>query len=194
MRRSIVLLLVPVLGVTSCGNDDRVDAVTEADVVVAAETLCPVVWEWVKFVGDAFNDAAGDVASIDAPAARRRRWADALDRIEESTDQLGRNVGVHRDDPILGPLVAEIERDLPRSRAEIDEIRDLFRDSPEIDEGRHQDRTVQVIVRIEKVIDLPKPDLGELDLDGTLMAGFRRVPSCQHAIRDVDDGVARSND
>jgi len=69
----------------------------------------------------------------------------------------------------------------------------LLTDDPELDEERHQIRTSQIIVRIEKVIDLPKPDIDEHDSDGNLLEAFRAEPSCQHAIRGVDDGTARAN-
>ena len=106
---------------------------------------------------------------------------------------LRENLGPLADEPILELLVAEIDRDLSRAAAELDDIRRLFVDHPDVDRERHQARTSQIIVRMEKVIDLPKPDLRPLDRDGVLVPAFRQVPSCQHAIRDVDDGTPRAN-
>ena len=121
------------------------------------------------------------------------RWSNALVEVETLNQQLLTDLEPLSEDPILAPLVAEIRRDVPLAAVELDDIRQLFVDSPDVDEERHQVRTSQIIVRIEKVIDLPKPDLGPHDPDGVLLEAFRSVPSCQHAIRGVDDGGARAN-
>lgn len=163
------------------------------EAVAAAEELCPIMWTWVTDVGRAFNEAAeavGDIADIDR---RRARWEEAFVEIERLDAALLVDLGPLADDPVLAPLVAEIVRDLPLAQEELDGIRRLFVDRPEVDEQRHQVRTSQIIVRIEKVIDLPKPDLRPLDTDGTLLPAFRRVVACQHAIRDVDDGTTTYN-
>lgn len=187
-----MLILSVVLG-AGCSTAER-SAESPPDPVGAAEFLCPVMWTWVKDVGDVFNRASQAVGDIETAEARRQRWFAAFDEIDGLNAQLVVDVGPHRDDPILGPLVAEIERDVPLAGEELDDIRALFSESPEIDERRHQDRTAQVIVRIEKVIDLPKPSLARLDVDGTLTPAFQSVPTCQHSIRDVDDGRIQTND
>ena len=184
---SVVLL---VTGACSLG---RSEAVTDESEVAAAERLCPVMWEWVKNVGASFNSASGDVASIEGPEERRARWNRAFDEMAELNAKLEDDLTEMRDDPILDPIVAEILRDLPLSTAEIDDIRAFIRETPEMDEQRHQERTQQVIVRIEKVISLPKPSMSGLDTTGTLIPAFRQVPSCQHALNDIDDGTPRAN-
>ena len=167
--------------------------VSAATPIEAAERLCPLMWDWVKAVGDSFNGAASDVATIDEPEDRRRRWSEALVEVEALNQQLLTDLEPLNEDPILAPLVAEIRRDMRLAAVELDDIRQLLVDSPQVDQERHQVRTSQIIVRIEKVIDLPKPDLGPHDTDGTLLEAFRTVPSCQHAIRGVNDGGARAN-
>ncbi len=151
------------------------------------------MWTWVKEVGAAFNVASHAVAEIDDALGRRQEWMAAFDVIEAFNNQLIVDVAVFRDDPILAPLIAEIERDMPLAMAELDDIRALFDERPEVDEERHQARTSQVIVRIEKVIDLPKPALAALDTDGTLIPAFQTVPSCQQSIKDVDNGSTQAN-
>ncbi len=193
------MLIAGSLLAAGCVGDDPDPVVPVAAVapvagpVEAAEFICPVMWTWVKDIGDAFNSASRGVGDIGTPEGRRQRWFDAFDEMDALNARLLADVKPYRGDAILGPLVAEIERDVPRSGDEIDDIRALFEESPEIDEERHQNRTAQVIVRVEKVIDLPKPSLAELDLDGTLLPAFRSVPSCQHSIKDVDDGRAQAN-
>lgn len=186
--------MVGVLGVVGCTDSSQRAQPPLDGPVAAAESLCPVMWTWVKDVGATFNDTARAVGEIDDVGDRRRRWMEGFDAIEDLNDQLIVDVGRYRDDPILAPLVAEIERDMPRSTAELEAMRDLFVEQPEVDDERHQVRTSQIIVRIEKVVDLPKPELAGLDTDGTLIPAFRSVPSCQHSMKDVDDGTIQSND
>lgn len=182
-----------ILGLAGCSDEGGSAGDRRDDAVAAAEKMCPIMWQWVKDVGESFNLAAADVADIPEPEGRRARWFDAFDQIEELNDGLSLDLAPYTDHPILAPLVAEVQRDLPRAADELDDIRTLFDERPEIDEQRHQDRTMQVIVRLEKVIDLPKPELAPLDTDGTLIPAFRSVPSCQQSIKDVDDGNTRAN-
>lgn len=165
----------------------------DRDATAAAETLCPIMWDWVKNIGGAFNDASRDVAEIDDPSQRRDRWRAAFDEMEALNGDLDRQISAFPTDETLGPLVAEITRDIPRANGELDALRQLLDDHPEIDEQRHQARTQQLIVRVEKVVDLPKPDLAALDIDGSLLPAFREVPSCQQSIRDADGGRPQSN-
>jgi hypothetical protein len=185
-------MVVALLGAT-CGTDDSTSDDGAEDPVDAAEDICPLMWQWVKDIGEAFNDASMGVAEIDDADGRRARWMTSFDEIEELNARLADDLTELPDGPVLGPLVDQVERDLPRSNEELDDIRRLFEQYPELDEQRHQERTMQLIVRVEKVIDLPKPDLAVLDPDGTVTDAFRRVPSCQHSIRDVDDGSRQSN-
>ncbi len=192
-RPSLFMVSLVVLASMIGGCSTANQAPTSKEALAAAEQICPVMWTWVKDVGAAFNLASADVASIDDPAERRIRWEAAFGEIETLNQRLADDLARYRRDEILGPLVAEVERDLPLASEELDDIRQLFVDYPEIDEEPHQVRTSQVIVRMEKVIDLPKPDLKPLDPDGVLVAAFRQVASCQQSIRDVDDGDTRSN-
>lgn len=183
------------LVVVACGSGSS-PAVTHLkpeSAVGAAEVICPIMWEWVTEVGDAFNGASHDVADLDNPEGRRNRWSEAFDEIEQLDDELIAQVMPYTGDQFLGLLVDEIVDGMEASRAELADLRELLDSSPEVDEGRHQDRTAQLIVRVEKLIDLVKPEMAGLDEDGTLIPAFQTVPSCQHALKDVDDGVPRDN-
>lgn len=191
---AVAALTVASLVAAGCSDRNGSADRSTADPVAAAEALCPIMWTWVKDVGSAFNDTSRAVGDIDDVEQRRQRWMEFFDTIEDRTDRLGTDVSGYRDDPILAPIVAEIERDITPAMAELDDIRDLFVEFPEVDDERHQIRTSQIIVRLEKVIDLPKPELADLDTDGTLIPAFQTVPSCQQSIKDVDDGSTRAND
>jgi hypothetical protein len=164
-----------------------------ADRVAAAEALCPVMWTWVTDVGDSFNEAAMETKDLATAEQRRQRWFEMLDEMESLDRQLLVDVEPLAADPILSPLVADIEVGVRDSLSVIDDIRTLIDDTHEIDERPYQDRTSQVIIRVEKVIDVAKPELAEHDADGTLIVAFQQVPSCQQAVKDVDNGSTQFN-
>ena len=196
VTRSLLALAGTVFAVTllATGCDDpAAEAPDTTDLTAAAEELCPLTWEWVKAVGETFNEAASDVSTMDGAGDRRERWFAAFEEMHRLNDALGEAVEPLGDDEVLAPLVAEMERDLPRSDEEIDALEALFDEHPEIDDHPPQERTRQLIVRVEKVIDLPKPDLDEIDPSGALGAAFADVPSCQHAMKGADDGRIQSN-
>lgn len=179
------------VGVACGGSGGRNSAFESAG--EAAQAFCPLVWDFVKSVGASFNDAASDVAELDVAERRRERWEAAFAEIEHDSLSLAEQVAVWSGDALIGDLVEEIQRDVPFAIAELNDIRRLFTEHPEVDDQRHQERTQQVIVRIEKVIDLPKPDLGPFDDDDPLVLSFQAEPSCQHAVRGANDGQPRSN-
>jgi hypothetical protein len=151
------------------------------------------MWSWVKDIGAAFNGASGDVAAIESAESRRARWNQSIDEMLSLNENLEDALNPMSANPVLEPLVSEILRDLPLSSAEVEDIRLLLSEQPETDELRHQERTMQFIVRVEKVISLAKPSMAGLDVSGDLIPAFREVPSCQHALNDVDDGTPQAN-
>jgi hypothetical protein len=163
------------------------------DQVAAAESLCPVLWSWVTDVGDTFNAASTAMPDLPAAQQRRDRWNLMLDDLEELDRQLLVDVGPLGDDTVLAPLIVEIETGLGSSLELIEGLRTLIDETPEIDEERPQSRASQLIVRVEKVIDVVKPELAPHDTDGSLIASFQQVPACQHAVKDVDDGTPQFN-
>jgi hypothetical protein len=182
---------------SSAGSDEGSDGVS-SDVsdeawVAAAETLCPVMWTWVTEVGDTFNGASLEMSGLPAAEQRRQRWFEMFDEIEGLDRQLLVDVEPLADDPVLSPLVADIETGITASLSTLDDLRDLLVDTPEVDEGPHQDRTSQLVIRVEKVIDVVKPELSDHDQDGRMIASFQQVPTCQHAVKDVDDGTPQYN-
>jgi hypothetical protein len=187
------VLAFAVPAASSCSAGDSSDQPSFDDKVAAADSICPIMWQWVKDVGAAFNGAAGDVAGIDAPRDRRDRWYDGFDEMESLNLALLADTTLLADDPVLTPLLVDINSGVVTSLAEIDDLRALLRDTPEVDAERHQARTQQLIVRVEKVIDVVKPELAEYG-DPDLIAAFRGVPSCQHSIKDADDGTPRANE
>jgi hypothetical protein len=150
-----------------------------------------VLWDWAKAIGGAFNDASVDVANIADPADRGDRWLRALDEMDELDRVLV--VDVYALDRVPAGIGSADEQGVDRSLSEIDDLRELIETTPEVDEQRHQVRTSQLVVRIEKVIDVVKPRLAELDVDGSMIPAFTSVPSCQHAVKDANDGVPRAN-
>jgi len=193
-RRAVGMGLLVVFCLAGAGCVDQSEpTVDDRSLTEAAEILCPVMWTWVKGIGGAFNAASGDVASVDSPDGRRARWGQAFDEMISLNEALDADLMAMTGNAVLAPIVGEILRDLPLSSAEVEDIRRLLTDQPDIDELRHQERTMQLIVRVEKVISLAKPSMAGLDPTGDLIPAFREVPSCQHALDDVDDGTPQAN-
>jgi hypothetical protein len=195
LRRGLLWLALVATAAACTADDSAEPSFDTTDPVVSAERLCPVMWDWVEDMGAIFNAASRAMADLEPGEERRSRWFDAIDELEQRNEQLLTDVDGLGDDPILAPLVADIESGMVGSMAELDDIRALFAEDPSIDDDeRHQNRTAQLIVRVEKVIDLPKPELADHDVDGALIAAFRSVPSCRQSIKDADDGSTEAND
>lgn len=163
------------------GDDDR----------VIATAICEPMWAWITGVGDRFNETSRELKDLPEGDARRDAVLTMLDDIEAS----GADLLVTLDalaGPITEELVAEVAAGMEGSIAELADIRQLVIDTPELDTGGPQLRLSQVIVRIEKVIDLPKPSLAAYE-DPELAAAFVAVPACQHAVKDANDGSPRYN-
>ncbi|MEZ5228935.1 MAG: hypothetical protein R2710_20410 [Acidimicrobiales bacterium] len=166
----------------------------EADQVAAAETLCPILWAWVKDVGGLYNETSTGLIDVAEAEGRRSAWRATFDAMEERNADLLDALAGLADDPILGPLVADVEAGVPAADEELDVMRQLLIDEPEIDEQpRHQVRAAQLAIHLEKVIDVVKPELSAHDADGSLIAAFRTVPSCQQSVKDADSGSTQAN-
>lgn len=190
-RRVIWAVLLVLL--SACGGSavQPTDAPTYDDKVAAAAVFCPLMWDAYRSLSEAFNRVSLTMKDLPAPVDRRARWEKAFLEMEETEQQLAATLeGL--DVPVLELAREQVLEGLELSGAEIDDIRLLFVDSPEIDEQRHQARTQQIVVRVEKVIDLIKPEMS-VYRDPEMIEAFRTVPACQHAVKDVDDGIGRAN-
>lgn len=164
--------------------------VTPDEAAAAATALCPVLLDHLSAIGAAFNRAAEDVATLETGADRRVRWMAALDEMEQDNAELrdaldgldGAGVAA------LVPIVADVRAGADASDDVLDDIRALFDEDPTIDDQRHQMRTSQVIVRVEKVISRVRPEMNDYG-DPALNAAFRDHDNCRNAVREVDDGA-----
>ncbi len=190
---TVALVIGGSMASCSQSGDPMIDEATVTDETLAAETICPLMWTWVQDIGVIFNGASSEVATIADPQDRRSRWLEAFDEMDTRNTELNEAVDAYGLDPILGPIVTEIQRDIPLATDELNDIRSMIADTPEVDEGRHQNRTSQLLLRIEKVIDLPKPELAQLDTSGSLIAAFGTVPSCQNSVKDVAVGSTQDD-
>jgi hypothetical protein len=193
---ALALALVTACGGSSDGDraEDTItedtateDTVTQAAATEAAAALCPVMLDHMTAIGSAFNRAADEVSDLPAPQDRRGRWFEALDEMHEQNESLRVAVG-NIDVPVLQPVVADILTGIDASEGVITDIRALFDEDPSIDEERHQMRTSQVIVRIEKVTSNVKPEMNDYG-SPVLNRAFRDFDNCRNAVREVDDGA-----
>ncbi len=168
-----------------------VDADRVAEAEQAAGALCPILWEWIKEVGGIMNELSEVGVAEPDHEARLAFYADQLDRIAEVNTELGDDVATLAG-PILDPLVEDVRAGLLRGSAVLDAMRRSLGERPDLEERRPQLRISGLFISAEKVIDHAKPELARYG-DEALIAGFQRVPSCQHSVKDVDDGQPRYN-
>lgn len=158
----------------------------------AATAICDPLWRWITGVGDRFNETSRGLKDLPEGEPRRTAVLGMLDDIRASGAAVVVELEALAAGPALERLVADVADGMQRSYDELDDLRRLVLDTPEFDQGRPQPRLSQVIVRIEKVIDLPKPRLATYG-DPALTAAFAAVPSCQHAVKDANDATPRYN-
>lgn len=166
-------------------------APNELALLTAGEELCPVLWDFAKGIGEIFNTASGDVSAIASGDDRRLRWHEALDEMQARDDLLAEVVG-GMTDPVLLPIKADILAGIDKSKQELASLHALLDGHPEVDDESHLPRTAQLIVRVEKVIDVVKPEMKDYD-NRQLIDTWRNIPSCQHSVKDVNDGTPQAN-
>jgi hypothetical protein len=162
-----------------------------ADDRLAAVAICEPLWNWITGIGDRFNETSRAFKDVPEGAPRQDAILAMLDDMAMSGSDL---VGSLRtlDGTLTQRLVDDVATGMAGSLAEIDDIRTLVLDTPELDTDRPQLRLSQVIVRIEKVIDLPKPSLAAYS-DVALTDLFIETRACQHAVKDANDGRQQYN-
>lgn len=189
--RLAVLALVCLAGTACAGTALPDGSESVRDRVGEGETVCPVMWGYAKDIGAIFNDAAMAVADIDSAVGRRDRWRKALDQMLLRNQRLRSEVDA-MELRTLPALVEDIRAGVDNSDHQIEDLRSLLEEHPEVDEDRHQTRTSQLIVRIEKVIDVVKPEMASYG-DAELIAAWQTIPACRHGVKDVDVGAVGAN-
>ncbi len=184
----------PSIPATTTTTAPATSATPPDGLTVAAESICPTLWQWQKDVSAVFNDMSHAAASEPAADARRRIYFDALDAVVDLADAVVVAVEPWRDDPVLRPLVVDVDTGVRRALERIDELRGSIVDDPSLDADGHRIRLSAMIVAFEKIIDLPKPELATYG-DTAIMVAFdpAAIPSCQFGVKDANDGVPRSN-
>lgn len=175
----------------SCSVSSGAPATTAVSLDAEAGRFCDVVWGWYKTTTGRFNDMSDAARQEPDPSARRVLLFEAFDDFEQASRDLADDVAEFTEGP-MATLADQVVADVPASLDAVDEMRLVVEADPEIDEQRPQMRLSQLIILMEKVIDLPKPDI-TADSDPDLVAAVQAVPACQFAVKGADDGVGRYN-
>jgi hypothetical protein len=192
--RALALAMAVALAACSGGGAGvATSAPEEAAVRAEAEALCPLLWEFRLDVGSIANAMSRQANGMEDPAQRRQRYLQAVDELQQRGAQLVTDLGELAPGPYGDELTAQIEAGWEKAVATLEEMRDTIQDRPLAEEPPARQRISQLFSLIEKVIDLPQPELLPVGGEAAVLV-YREVPSCQFAIKDVDDGLVRNND
>lgn len=191
-----LLLLAAAVWLAACsggGAGALTSAPPETAVRAEAEALCPLLWEFRLDVGSIANAMSRQTNGMEDRGQRRQRYLQAVDELEQRGEQLLADLGGLPAGPYRDELLHQIEAGWERAATTLEEMRDTIQDRPLAEEPPARQRISQLFGLIEKVIDLPQPELLPVGGEAAVLA-YREVPSCQFAIKDVDDGTVRNND
>lgn len=87
----------------------------------------------------------------------------------------------------------EVASGIATARSELEELAADVASTAPGDEPDGRVRVPSFFGEFEKVIDVVKPEIAGYG-DPDLTSAFAALPACQFGVKDVDDGVARSND
>ena len=185
MRRFV--LAVVVVASVAC-TAESVEPETEMlneEMVSAAESICPMMWEWQLSVGSTMNEMSRAAYREDSPDARLEIYHDAIERsrllMTDLRDQLAA-LPANRFEQFFR---SEIERELNGVDALITAAQDQVINTYQIiDEPTYRDVVPTLFVAYEKVIDVAKPELGSYG-DPDLIPAFESVGECQYGVKDA---------
>lgn len=191
MRRTVVLVLVGLLGAACTPAEPEAAPEHDPELVAAAERLCPVLWEWQKNVGAAMNDMSFDTRREEDPAQRRTLYRRAFSRVRELNAQLDATIVSLPDRPPLDMISPDVLAGIETANAILSDTEAMI--DERYGEGTppgYGDIVPVIFLDLEKVIDVAKPEMATYG-DPELIAAFTTVPQCQHGVKDANDGVPR---
>ncbi|GEM_PF-2792302 len=163
----------------------------DPEMVAVAEGLCPLMWRWQLNVGSVMNQMSDQALSETDPRIRHRIYLDGLGRVRRLNDRLADDVMELPRGPYAGFLVSDVLDGLAAADVVLDELVAFVEATapPDVDVSPH-DVIPTIFLDVEKVIDLPKPELAGYH-DEELIRAFVTVPQCQFGVKDANDGIPR---
>ena len=187
-RRGAALLAMVLGACASTGADDPPSAAYPALVA----SVCPMLWDWQRDVGGRINEMSGAAIDEDRPEARQTLYLDTFADIDVALDRLADAITEFPDSAHTATMQSEITTGIDAARRELDDLTATVVGTAVADEPDGRRRVPTFFGEFEKVIDLVKPEIAGYE-DPELTTAFAADGTCRFAVKDVDDGVARSN-
>ncbi len=160
------------------------------EMVAVAEALCPLMWRWQLSVGSAMNQMSEQALHEEDPRVRHRIYLRGIGRVRVMNDRLAEEVVRIPRGPYSGFLMSDVLDGLAAAEEVLDGLVAFVEATdPDVDVSPH-DVIPTIFLDVEKVIDLPKPELATY-YDDELIRAFVTVPQCQFGVKDANDGVPR---
>lgn len=191
MKGRIVVAALAVT-MTGCGAASGEEATTPGYDALAA-TVCPLLWEWQKDVGARINEMSLAATEEADATMRQALYLATFEDLGRKLDELAAAAGELPESAHTDAMRNEIMSGITVARREIDSLAAQVTQTAPADEPPGRRRVPSFFGEFEKVIDVVKPELAGY-ADGDLTAAFAALGSCQFGVKDVDDGVPRSNE
>ena len=190
MVRLSALVLALVISVLACVAPAAEEPPPDPEIVVVAKGLCPLMWRWQLTVGTVMNDMSSRALAEPDPRQRRRIYLEALERIQQLNERLATDVTAIPRGPYAGLLMSDVLDGLAAADVVLQGLRTFVTGIEPNEDASPHDVIPVIFLDVEKVIDLPKPELATYHQE-ELVRAFVTVPQCQFGVKDADDGVPR---
>lgn len=184
MRR--FALAVVVVATVACTSDEAAETTAlNGEMVSAAQSVCPLMWDWQLSVGSTMNEMSRAAYREDSSDARLEIYHAAIEESRQLMTDLRDQLAALPENRFEQFFRSEIEGELSGVDALITAAQDRVITTYQIiDEPSYRDVVPSLFVAYEKVIDVAKPELGSYG-DPDLIPAFESVGECQYGVKDA---------
>jgi hypothetical protein len=184
-------LLAALVVIAACSADDGV--ATAASYSDLAATICPRLWDWQREVGATINAMSTAAIAEPNPVARQALYLDTFAELDAKLDDLQETITELPPTAHTAAMQDEVRTGIAAAHREIVDLAAAVEATAPVDEPDGRMRVPSFFGELEKVIDVVKPEIAGYR-DAELTTAFAALPACQFGVKDVDDGVPRSNE
>jgi hypothetical protein len=187
MRR-VLLVLAVLLG--ACIPEAVEEPPPDANMVAVAEELCPIMWQWQLNLGAVMNDMSYATRRLDEADDRIEEYLTAFSKARTLNAALDENIRLVPAGPYADLMIQDVVDGVVAASGIIDELESTVIEAHRSGAPEYGEMVPTIFLDFEKVIDVPKPELGGYG-NAELIRAFSSVPQCQHGVKDANDGVPR---
>ena len=188
--RSLAATAALVLALAACTAPAADEVVVNEAMVSAASDICPILWQWQLGVGGVMNEMSHAAFHETDPEERKTLYLRAIEDARQEAEALRTKLAALPAERFRSFFVSEIRKGLDAAEQTINHTEaEVHRIYNTVTPTYHE-IVPTIFLSFEKVIDLPKPELGTYG-DPLLIPSFQEIPQCQHGVKDADDGEAR---